>query len=84
LTDLQYQALKRCINVTHGSRKELVSEIEGVKSPRMVLDAAQARLLGKMMKDPTALGDLWLEEGEPVLQPRPVVIWQAVGSWGLA
>lgn len=43
---LQYQALKKCVNVTHGSRRELVSQITGVESPRMVLDAAQARLGG--------------------------------------
>ena len=38
----------------------------GVGRPRMVLDAAQARLMGKMMRDPTMLGNLWLEKGEPV------------------
>lgn len=27
----------------------------------MVLDAAQARLAGKMMRDPGARGDLWIE-----------------------
>jgi len=49
-------------SATRGSRKELVSEIAGVESPRMTLDAAQARLMGKMIRDSTALGDLWLEE----------------------
>jgi len=32
----------------------------------MALDAAQARLLVKMMRDPTALGDLWSGLGKPV------------------
>jgi len=49
-----------------GARKELVSQTAGVESPRMVLDAAQARLMVKMVRDPTALGGLWLEEGELV------------------
>lgn len=57
----QHQALKKCVNVTHGSRRELVSQIAGVESLRMVLDTAQARLAGKMIKDPGALGDLWIE-----------------------
>jgi len=62
---LQYQALKKCVNATHGSRRELVSQIAGVKSPRMALDAAQARMIGKIIRDPTAVGDLGLvaEEG---------------------
>ena len=59
MTDLQYQALSKCVNSVKGARKGLVSEITGVENPRMALDAAQARLLRKMMRDPTALGDLW-------------------------
>ena len=66
MIDLQYQALSKCVNLVKGARKELVSEIAGVESPRTVLDAAQARLLGKMMRDPTALGDLWSGPGKPV------------------
>jgi len=46
---LQYQPLKKCINATHESKIELVSQIAGVESPRMALDAAQARLMGKIM-----------------------------------
>jgi len=60
---LQYQAMKKCVNATHGSKKELVSQIAGVESPRMALDAAQARLMGKIMRDTTALGDLMFEDG---------------------
>jgi len=60
---LQYQALKRCVNATHGSKIELVSQIAGVESPRMALDAAQARLMGKIMRDTTALGDLIFDDG---------------------
>jgi len=60
---LQYQALKKGVNATHGSKKELVSQIAGVESPRMALDAAQARLMGKIMRDTTALGDLMFEDG---------------------
>jgi len=55
---LQYQALMRCTGATRGSRKELVSQIAGVESPSMAMDAAQSRLMGKILKDPTALGDL--------------------------
>ena len=60
---LQYQALKKCVNATHGSRIELVSQIAMVESPRMALDAAQSRLMGKIMQDTTALGDLIFDDG---------------------
>jgi len=60
---LQYQALKKCVNATHGSKIELISQIAGVESPRMALDAAQARLMGKIMRDTTALGDLMFDDG---------------------
>jgi len=59
---LQYQALKKCVNVTHRSRIELLSQIAGVESPRMALDAAQASLMGKIMQDTTAVGDLIFED----------------------
>jgi len=55
---LQYQALKKCINATYGSKIGLVSQITGVESSRMALDAAQARLIGKMNWDTTTLEDL--------------------------
>jgi len=32
----------------------------------VALDAAQARLLGKMMQDPTAFGDMWSGPGKAV------------------
>jgi len=35
------------VNAIRGARKDFVSEIAGVESPRMAVDAAQARLLGK-------------------------------------
>jgi len=60
---LQYQALKKCVNVTHGSKMELVSLIAGVESPRMALNAAQARLMGKIMRDTTALEALIFDDG---------------------
>jgi len=62
---LQYQCLKKCVNATHGSRRELVSQIAGVESPRMALDAAQARVMAKMMGDQTAMEGIWgvAEEG---------------------
>ena len=60
---LQYQALKKCINTTNGSKIKLVSQIAGVESSRMALDAAQARLMGKIMRDTTAIGDLTFEDG---------------------
>jgi len=63
MIDLQYQALTKYVNLVKGARKELVREIAGVESPKMALDAAQARLLGKMMRDPIILGDLWSGSG---------------------
>ena len=54
------------MNAVRGACKELVSEITGVESPRMALDAAQARLLGKLMRGPTALGDVWSGPGREV------------------
>jgi len=58
MVDLQCQALSKCVNAVRAACKELVSEVMEVESPRMALDAAQARLLGKLMRDPTALGDM--------------------------
>lgn len=40
---LQYHALKKCINATHGSSMELVSRIAGVESPRMALDTGDGQ-----------------------------------------
>ena len=37
---LQCQVLFKCVNAVGGARKELVSEIAGIESPRMALDAA--------------------------------------------
>jgi len=54
----QYQALKKCVNAIHGSKIELGSQIAGVESPRMALDAAHARLRGKIMRHTIALRDL--------------------------
>jgi len=58
---LQYQALKKCVNATHGSRIAVVSQIAGVESPRMALDAPQARHGCRIMRDTTAIGDLDFE-----------------------
>jgi len=60
---LQYQALKKYVNVTHGSKMELVSQIAGVESPTMALYTAQARVMGKVMWDTTAMGDLIFDDG---------------------
>jgi len=59
---LQYQALKKCVNATNGSKIELVSQIAGVESPKVALDAAQARLMGKIMRDTTTLEDLMFDD----------------------
>jgi len=40
-----------------------MSQIAGAESSRIALDAAQARLMGKLMLGPTVLGDLWVDEG---------------------
>ena len=66
MIDLPYQVLTKCVSSVKGAHKELVREIMGVESPRMVLDAAQARLLGKMMQDPITLEDLWSGPGKSV------------------
>lgn len=62
LEKLQYQALKKCVNATHGSKRELINQIGGAESPRMVRAAAQARLMGKIMRDTSTLGDLLNED----------------------
>ena len=36
----------------------MVNQIAGVETPRAIIEAAQARLMGKILKGPTALGDL--------------------------
>ena len=36
----------------------MVSQIARVESPRMALDAAQARVVGKLMRDPSYMDDL--------------------------
>ena len=62
MNKLQYQALRKCTGAVKGARREVVSQIAGVESPRMVMDAAQARLMAKVMRDPTAVGDLLTED----------------------
>ena len=59
---LQYQALKKCVNVTYRSSRELVSQIVGAESPRMALDTVQARVMGKLMRDPSYINNLWKED----------------------
>ena len=65
MEELQYQCLKKCVNATHASRRELVIQIAWVESPRMALDAAQARVMAKMMGDQKAMEGIWgvAEEG---------------------
>jgi len=70
MVDLQCQGLSKCVNAVRGARRELVSEIAGVENPRMALDAAQARLLGKLLRDPTALGDMWSGPGGKYTQQK--------------
>ena len=53
---LQYQALRQCTRAVQGARIEWVSQIAGVKSPRIVMNAAaHARLMAKVMRDRTAM-----------------------------
>lgn len=69
---LQFHALMKCTGATRGSRKELVSQIAGMESPAMTMDAAQSRLMGKILRDPTTLGDLVKDEeaGVPMALTR--------------
>ena len=60
---LQYQALKKFVNVTHGSKRELVSQIAGAESPKMALDITQARTIGKLRRDPLYMNELWKDDG---------------------
>jgi len=49
----------------------------------MALDAVQARLLGKMMRDPAALGDMW-SGPERAVYPAEVEEgknWEVGRSW---
>jgi len=39
MMDLQYRSLQKCVNAVSEAREKLVSEIAGVESPRMALDA---------------------------------------------
>ena len=55
---LQYQDLKKYVNATYGSKRELVSEIPRVESPRIVLDTLQARMMGKLISDVSYIHDL--------------------------
>ena len=48
--------------MTHGSRRELVSQIAGVESTRMALDAVQARVMGKLIRDPSYMDNLWKDD----------------------
>jgi len=83
MVDLQYQALTKYVNSVKGARKELVREIAAVESPRMALYAAQAHLLGKMMRDPTTLGNLWSGPGLPVCPAKlkKGTNWEEGRSW---
>ena len=51
--------MKKCINITHSFRRELVSQIVEVESVRIVLDSAQAEVIRKLMRDPSYMNDLW-------------------------
>ena len=83
IVDLQCQALSKCVNTVRGTRKELVSGIAGVGGPRIALDAAQARLLGKLMRDPIALGDMWAGPGREVYpaEAEEGPNWETWRSW---
>ena len=54
---LQYQALKKYVNMTYGSRRKLVSLIAGVESPKIALDTAPASVMGKLIRDPLYIDD---------------------------
>jgi len=55
----------------------------GDEIPRMALDATQARLLGKLMRDPTALGNMWSGPGREVCpaEAEEGTNWEAGRSW---
>ena len=42
----------------YGTKRELVSQITGVELLRIVLDAAQARVIGKLIRDLLYMNDL--------------------------
>jgi len=57
--------------------------VHGVGGLRMALDAAQARLLGTLMRDPTALADMWAGPGREVYaaEAEEGPNWEAWRSW---
>ena len=55
---LQYQALKKYIDAKHASKGEPVSQIAGVESLRIMLNAAQARILVKLIRNPSYMDNL--------------------------
>ena len=77
------QALTKCINSIKEACNELVREIVGVESLKMALDAAQVRLLGKMMQDPTTLRELWSRPGKPIYpaEIEESTNWERGRSW---
>ena len=83
MIDLQYQALSKCVNSVKGVRKELVRVIAGVESPKIALDVAQARLLGRIMRDSTTLGDLWSGPRKPIYlaEVKQGTNWEGGRSW---
>ena len=54
-----------CVDTTDVSRRELVSQIVGVETPRIALNAAQARVMSEMMGNQVAMEGIWriVEEG---------------------
>ena len=50
--------LKKCVGAPHGASRKLVSQIASVESPATTLDAQQARLMGKLMRNPDTISDL--------------------------
>ena len=44
-------------------RREQVGQIAGVECPRIALDAVQARVMGKPLKYPSNMADVWKDDG---------------------
>lgn len=60
----QYYALlvANCTEAVHSARMEFVNQIAAVESPRMIMDATQARLRAKTIGDPTIIGDTFTRD----------------------
>lgn len=58
-------------------KEELVSQIAVMESPRIAKESGQARFLSKILRDPTAVGDL-LEAEEPGVETAVTMLVRRV------